>query len=76
MPDHRHAIPRYQQHRYLADLFEVRSATPLGIISPVLKTLTAMVPNPGDSANFRGLKLTAQTTDERRVREVLVELAK
>jgi len=35
-----------------------------------------VVPSTGESANFRGLKLTAQATDERRVREVLVELAK
>jgi len=35
-----------------------------------------VVPNTGDSATFRGLKLTAQATDERRVREILVELTK
>ena len=31
---------------------------------------------PGESTVYRGLKLTAQVTDERRVRELLVEAAK
>jgi putative hemolysin len=35
-----------------------------------------VVPAPGDSLVFRGLKLTAQVADERRVKEVLVELLK
>lgn len=35
-----------------------------------------VVPTAGESALFRGLKLTAQAADERRVREVLVEVAK
>jgi putative hemolysin len=39
----------------------------------LLMSLLDVVPNPGDSANYRGLKLTAQTTDERRVKELLVE---
>ena len=39
----------------------------------LLMSLLDVVPNPGDSASFRGLKLTAQVTDERRVRELLVE---
>jgi hypothetical protein len=34
------------------------------------------VPGRGDSVTFRGLKLTAHVTDERRVREILVEVAK
>jgi CBS domain containing-hemolysin-like protein len=42
----------------------------------LLMSLVDAVPNTGDSATFRGLKLTAQVTDERRVREVLVELVK
>lgn len=42
----------------------------------LLMSLVDVVPKTGDSANFRGLKLTANVTDERRVREVLVELAK
>jgi CBS domain containing-hemolysin-like protein len=41
----------------------------------LLMSLLDVVPNPGDSASFRGLKLTAQVTDERRVRELLVETA-
>ena len=39
----------------------------------LLTTLLDVVPNPGDSATFRGLKLTAQATDERKVRELVVE---
>ena len=35
--------------------------------------LAEVVPARGDSVRFRGLKLTAQATDERRVREILVE---
>jgi len=42
----------------------------------LLMSLLDRVPNPGDSATFRGLKLTAQVTDERRVRELMVELSK
>ena len=39
----------------------------------LLLNLTEVVPTPGESATFRGLKLTAQAADERRVKEVLVE---
>jgi CBS domain containing-hemolysin-like protein len=39
----------------------------------LLTSLLDVVPAPGESASYRGLKLTAQTTDERRVKEVLVE---
>jgi putative hemolysin len=42
----------------------------------LLVSLLEMVPGPGESASYRGLKLTAQTTDERRVRELLVEATK
>jgi putative hemolysin len=42
----------------------------------LLTSLAGVVPGPGEAAMYRGLKLTAQLTDERRVREVLVELAK
>jgi magnesium and cobalt exporter, CNNM family len=42
----------------------------------LLMGLLEVVPNPGDSASFRGLKLTAQTTDERRVRELIIEAEK
>ena len=39
----------------------------------LLTSLLDVVPGPGESASYRGLKLTAQVTDERRVKEVLVE---
>ena len=39
----------------------------------LLAHLLEVVPNPGDFATFQGLKLTAQATDERRVRELMVE---
>jgi len=42
----------------------------------LLMSLLDVVPGPGDSAIYRGLKLTAQATDERRVRELLVEAVK
>ncbi len=42
----------------------------------LLLKLLDCVPNPGESATFRGLKLTAHATDERRVRELLVEVTR
>ena len=42
----------------------------------LLMSLLDVVPNPGDWGLYRGLKLTAQVTDERRVRELLVEVVK
>ena len=42
----------------------------------LLVRLLEMVPAPGESTVFRGLKLTAQATDERRVRELMVEVVK
>ena len=42
----------------------------------LLTSLLDVVPGPGESAAFRGLKLTAHVTDERRVRELLVEVVK
>ena len=42
----------------------------------LLMSLVDVVPNPGEAATFRGLKLTAQATDERRVRELVVEVLK
>ncbi len=56
-----------------------REYPPLGDVPEVetmgglLLKLLDVVPGPGESASFRGLKLTAQVTDERRVRELLVE---
>jgi CBS domain containing-hemolysin-like protein len=58
-----------------------REYPPLGEIGEVetmgglLITLLQVVPAPGASASFQGLKLTAQATDERRVKEILVEAA-
>jgi CBS domain containing-hemolysin-like protein len=40
----------------------------------LLMSLLDVVPVPGESATVRGLKLTARTTDERRVREMQVEI--
>jgi CBS domain containing-hemolysin-like protein len=42
----------------------------------MLVSLLDVVPARGESAVFSGLKLTAQATDERRVRELLVEVVK
>lgn len=59
-----------------------REYPPLGDVPEVetmgglLVSLLSIVPSPGESATFRGLKLTAQLTDERRVRELLVEQVK
>jgi hypothetical protein len=39
-------------------------------------SLLDVVPKTGDWAFFRGLKLTAHVTDERRVREIIVELTR
>ena len=39
----------------------------------LLTHLIGVVPSQGDSAAYRGLKLTAQVTDERRVKELMVE---
>jgi putative hemolysin len=59
-----------------------REYPPLGDVPEVetmgglLMSLLDVVPRTGDSANFRGLKLTAHATDERRVREVMVNLTR
>ncbi len=42
----------------------------------LLTSLLEVVPAPGDTATFSGLKLTAQAADERRVKELLVEAVK
>lgn len=42
----------------------------------LLLSLVDVVPKAGESANFRGLKLTAAIADERRVRELVVEQLK
>jgi len=59
-----------------------REHPPLGNVAEVetmgglLAMLLHVVPSPGDSALFHGLKLTAVLTDERRVRELLVEVVR
>lgn len=42
----------------------------------LLVFLLDVVPAPGESAAFRGLKLTAHVTEERRVKELIVEVAR
>jgi len=42
----------------------------------LLVSLLEVVPPPGQSATFRGLQLTAQSADERRVKELVVETVK
>jgi putative hemolysin len=42
----------------------------------LLTSLLDIVPSPGESAVFRGLKLIAEATDERRVRQLVVETIK
>jgi CBS domain containing-hemolysin-like protein len=42
----------------------------------LLMSLLEVVPSPGDSATYRGLKLTAHLTDERRVRELFAEVVR
>lgn len=54
----------------LGDVLEVET------MGGLLMSLLDVVPGVGEAATFRGLKLTAQATDERRVREVLVEQVK
>jgi putative hemolysin len=59
-----------------------REYPPLGEVADVetmgglLVNLAEVVPASGESVTFRGLKLTAQSTDERRVKELLVEKLK
>ena len=52
---------------------EVENAETLG---GLLVDLLGVVPNVGESTTFRGLRFTAQAVDERRVRELLVEVTK
>lgn len=57
-----------REHPLLGDVPEVETMG--GLLMHVL----GVVPAAGESALFRGLKLTAQVVEERRVRELLVEL--
>ena len=55
--------------REYPDLGDVAEVETMG---GLLVNLLEVVPAPGESATYRGLKLTARVTDERRVRELLV----
>lgn len=59
-----------REHPPLGDVPEVET------LGGLLTHLLGVVPASGESATFRGLKLTAQVVEERRVRELLVELVK
>jgi len=59
-----------REYPSLGDMPEVET------MGGLLMSLLDVVPGSGESAVFRGLKLTAQVADERRVRELLVEKVK
>jgi len=59
-----------REHPALGEIAEMET------MGGLLMSLLDVVPAPGESATFRGLKLTAQAADERRVRELLVERVK
>ena len=59
-----------REYPLLGDVLEVET------MGGLLISLLEVVPNQGESVFFRGLKLTAQVADERRVRELLVETVK
>lgn len=59
--------------REYPELGEVAGVETMG---GLLVRLMESVPGPGESAVFRGLKLIASVTEERRVRELLVEVVK
>ena len=59
-----------REYPALGDVPEVET------LGGLLMSLLDVVPTPGESATFRGLKLTAKSTDERRVRELHVEVVK
>lgn len=59
-----------REYPALGDVAEVET------MGGLLAMLLQIVPSPGECAAFRGLKLTAQITDERRVRELLVEVVR
>jgi Mg2+/Co2+ transporter CorC len=59
-----------REHPALGEVDEVET------MGGLLVQLLEVVPNEGQSALFRGLKLTAGACDARRVRELLVERVK
>ena len=52
---------------------EIGDVPEVETLGGLVTVLLNVVPNPGESVNFRGLKLTAARADERAVREVTVE---
>src|SRR5262249_40481242 len=59
-----------REYPAIGDVAEVET------LGGLLMSLLSVVPVVGESATFRGLRLTAKVADERRVRELLVELAR
>jgi len=59
-----------REYPALGDVPEVET------LGGLLMNLLEVVPAPGESATFRGLKLTAKSADERHVRELIVELTR
>ena len=59
-----------REHPALGEVKEVET------MGGLLCRLLDAIPTAGESATFRGLKLTARVADERRVRELLVEVTK
>jgi putative hemolysin len=59
-----------REYPALGDVPEVET------LGGLLMSLLEVVPTPGESATFRGLKLTAKSADERRVRELNIEVVK
>src|SRR5205823_1073362 len=59
-----------REYPFLGEVLEVET------MGGLLISLLEVVPSQGESVIFRGLKLTAQVADERRVRELLVETIK
>ncbi len=59
-----------REHPQLGDVTEVET------MGGLLTSLLNVVPAAGETTVYRGLKLTAHVVDERRVRELIVEVAK
>lgn len=59
---------------FRAEYVEIGEVQNVDTMGGLLMMLLGVVPQTGESAVFRGLRLTARITDERRVRELLVEV--
>ncbi len=55
---------------------EIGEVTGVDTMGGLLMSQLGVVPQNGESVMFRGLRLTATVTDERRIRELLVEVAR